>query len=131
MTFIKCKSNSSISFIKERYTMHLCCYNKIYKIFIKSEKPRNMKFTNFLLVLIGILFLNPRIDFQGFSYPPKYIISCSTGWSLQWGRGLIGFYSLEAASNLGINSSRYSTRKYERKTISKQKLKNRIISPCR
>tara|TARA_Y100001968_G_C19230712_1_gene654319 strand:- start:434 stop:718 length:285 start_codon:yes stop_codon:yes gene_type:complete len=94
-----------------------------------------MKFTNFLLVLIGILSLNPRIDFQGFSYVPKYIISCSTGWSLQWGRGLIGFYSLEAASNLGTNSSRYSINKDNRsnrtKAMSKKKLKNRIISPCR
>ena len=94
-----------------------------------------MKFTNFLLILIGILLLNPRIDFKGFTYAPKYIISCSTGWSLQWGKGLIGLYSLEGASILGMNSSRYSFNKFKKdqitKPFSKQSVMNRLISPCR
>ncbi len=94
-----------------------------------------MKFINFLLMLIGILLLNPRIDFQGLTYAPKYIISCSTGWSLQWGKGFIGLYSLEAASILGINSSRYSINKYKANkrtnSFAKENTKNRLMSPCR
>tara|TARA_Y100001968_G_scaffold309149_1_gene328663 strand:+ start:1066 stop:1293 length:228 start_codon:yes stop_codon:yes gene_type:complete len=67
-----------------------------------------MKISKILFLTLAIMALNPRVDFEGTKRLPKYIISCSTGWSLQWRKGLIGIYSLESA--LQINRKHLKTR---------------------
>ena len=94
-----------------------------------------MKFTNIFILIAGLLFLNPRLDFQGLKSSPKYIVSCSTGWSLQWGNGLLGIYSLEASAERRISSIQhlYNSKKHLRseRLSNIQKLKERIMSPCK
>ena len=94
-----------------------------------------MKFTNLILLVAGILFLNPRLDLQGIKGSPKYIVSCSTGWSLQWGKGLLGIYSLEASSENRLSSIQqiFNNKQYLsfHPTSHKQKAKERIMRPCK
>ena len=68
-----------------------------------KKKVFRMKISTLLAITIGVLVINPRIDFQGIESFPKYIISCSTGWSMQWGKGFIGLFSLDSASRLTGN----------------------------
>ena len=94
-----------------------------------------MKFINLVLLTLGVLVLNPRIDFEALKLRPKSIISCSTGWSFQWGKGLIGFYSLETASEIRSSSFFY---KYNQgndlgklKSLNYKRAKESIMRPCR
>ncbi len=59
-----------------------------------------MRISNLLLLVVTVVVLNPRINFESRSLKPQFIISCSTGWSLQWGEGLVGIYSLDSAAQL-------------------------------
>ena len=93
-----------------------------------------MKLSNFFLLIIAILILNPRIDWESLKTRPKTIVSCSTGWSLQFGKGLLGVYSLETASTFRSSTflKKYSPRdnldKY--KSLNQQQAKSIIMRPC-
>ena len=94
-----------------------------------------MKLANLVLIILGVLFLNPRIDLQGLKIRPKSIVSCSTGWSIQFGKGLIGIYSLETASKL--RSSSFMVEYNNNKNLGKynslnyQSAKASIMQPCK
>ena len=93
-----------------------------------------MKLSNFFLLIIAILILNPRIDWESLKTRPKSIVSCSTGWSLQFGKGLLGLYSLETASTFRSSTflKKYSPRdtlnKY--KSLNQEQAKSIIMRPC-
>ncbi len=64
-----------------------------------------MKTKHIILLIIGLLVLNPRTNLKSLNSYPGTITSCSTGWSLNWGNGFIGIFSLESSSRLRSNTT--------------------------
>ena len=63
-----------------------------------------MKITNLALLILVAVLLNLRVSLYGGLANVRSIVSCSTGWSLQWGQGFLGLYSIEGLNKL-ISSS--------------------------
>tara|TARA_Y100001968_G_C19422514_1_gene752555 strand:+ start:1104 stop:1388 length:285 start_codon:yes stop_codon:yes gene_type:complete len=93
-----------------------------------------MKFTKIVLLVLGFVLLNPRIDLKALNIWPKSVISCSTGWSFQIGKGMFGIYSLDTAAKL--RSSNFlkiynSTRKLGGfRSLDYHEAKESIMQPC-
>ena len=93
-----------------------------------------MKISNLFLLVVSAVLLNPRVNFENKSLRPRSVVSCSTGWSLQWGKGLIGIYSLDSAAQLMSNrptsvESSISKQKASR-PIGYQLARDRILQAC-
>ncbi len=92
-----------------------------------------MKPTNILFLIIGLLLLNPRVDLINLETYPRFLVSCSTGWSLQWRKGVLGLYSLEAASELRQTLFKLKANNsfsQEGRALNSNELKKRIMKPC-
>ena len=84
-----------------------------------------------ILFVFAGLALNPRIAID--SGKPDHVISCSTGWSLRWGKGLIGVYSLDSAAQLmsSSNSEKTGGSKGGSRPIDYQVARDNILRACK
>ena len=64
-----------------------------------------------------MVIINPRINFDDSLSRVNSLVSCSTGWSIQWRNGLLGLYSFDTATHL--LSSLYSDKQGGRRKPSR------------
>ena len=94
-----------------------------------------MKIGNLLLLVLVGLVLNPRVNLVKGEKTPRSVVSCSTGWSLYWGEGLVGIYSLDTAAQMlsssGGGSSRAGRANKTSRSKSYQLARDNILQNCK
>ena len=99
-----------------------------------------MKMRSLLLVIFAAVLINPRVNSSGGLDRTNYLVSCSTGWTLHFGKtlggkSLYGAYSLDSASHIlsrdssGLGYMKRSTNSERVKSY--QSARDSILEVCK